>query len=138
MAGTWPATPRPPAAFAELRVPWSRSEAYADLVEQAWADGYDGLDDDGQPYTDPLPAVPFNPETGLPRRPGRGPGRAAVPDPPRPPAAPGHPRDHRRRAGAAGAEPDPGPARRARPTSSALIIWFVLTGRKDLAPPPDR
>ena len=46
------------AAFAELRTPWSRSEAYADLVEQAWAAGYDGLDDDGQPCTEPLPAIP--------------------------------------------------------------------------------
>ena len=43
------------AAFAELRTPWSRSEAYADLVEQAWAQGHDGLDGDGQPYTEPLP-----------------------------------------------------------------------------------
>jgi hypothetical protein len=46
------------AAFAELRVPWSRSEAYADLVERAWAAGYDGLDDDGQPCTEPLPPSP--------------------------------------------------------------------------------
>jgi len=27
------------AAYAELNTPWGRSEAYADLVEQAWADG---------------------------------------------------------------------------------------------------
>ncbi len=46
------------AAFAELRTPWSRSEAYADLVERAWAAGYDGLDQDGQPCTEPLPPVP--------------------------------------------------------------------------------
>src|SRR5215470_12246843 len=52
------------AAFAELRTPWSRSEAYADLVEQAWAQGH-GLDRDGdrEPCTEPLPPVPFNPET---------------------------------------------------------------------------
>src|SRR6478752_5853800 len=31
------------AAFAELRVPWSRSEAYADVVEQTRTQGYDGL-----------------------------------------------------------------------------------------------
>ena len=49
------------AAFAELRVPWSRSEAYADVVEQTRTQGYDGLDDDGQPYTEPLPRVPFDP-----------------------------------------------------------------------------
>src|ERR1043165_9483852 len=55
------------AAFAELRVPWSRSEAYADVVEQARTQGYDGFDDDGQPYTEPLPPAPFHPETGIPR-----------------------------------------------------------------------
>src|SRR2546423_15358762 len=58
---------RASAAFAELRVPWSRSEAYADVVEQARTQGYDGFDDDGQPYTEPLPPVPFDPETGIPR-----------------------------------------------------------------------
>src|ERR1700745_3964499 len=36
------------AAYAELRTPWGRSEAYADLAEQA---------DDG-PVTAPLPPVP--------------------------------------------------------------------------------
>src|SRR5215472_12188000 len=54
------------AAFAELRTPWSRSEAWADVLEQAWAAGYDGLDEDGQPCTEPVPPIPFNPETGLP------------------------------------------------------------------------
>jgi len=29
------------AAYFELCCPWGRSEAYADLVEQAWADGRD-------------------------------------------------------------------------------------------------
>ena len=102
------------AAFAELRTPWSRSEAYADLVEQAWADGYDGLDDDGQPCTEPLPPIPLD-QTSLPRGdPVARPSTAAEPDPPRPPAAPSRPRDHRRRAVPAGAEPDPGPARRPR------------------------
>jgi hypothetical protein len=126
------------AAFAELRTPWSRSEAWADLAEQAWAAGYDGLDDDGQPCTEPLPPVPVNPETGLPRgdplavlaglpsrvrkgRPLRLALRAII-------AAvlsllvltliPGQP---------------------AAPADVlGLIIWFVLTGRKDLAPPPER
>ena len=42
------------AAFAELRTPWGRSEAYADLVEQAWREGrFD--DDDDEPGTAPLP-----------------------------------------------------------------------------------
>jgi hypothetical protein len=126
------------AAFAELRTPWSRSEAYADLVEQAWAAGHDGLDDDGQPYTEPLPPVPPGFQTSLPRgdpiallagfpsrirrgRPLRLAIRAII-------AAvlsllvlnliPGQP---------------------AAPADIlGLIIWFVLTGRKDLAPPPER
>ena len=51
------------AAYAELRTPWSRSEAYADLVEQARREGrYDehrelhpaGTD----PGTEPLPIIP--------------------------------------------------------------------------------
>ena len=51
---------------------WSCSEAYADLVEQAWAAGHDGLDDDGQPYTEPLPAVPLDfRDRPAPRRPDR-------------------------------------------------------------------
>ena len=45
------------AAYAELRTPWSRSEAYADLVGQAWREGrYDdySLDPDGTgPGTEP-------------------------------------------------------------------------------------
>ncbi|MGH3180947.1 MAG: hypothetical protein ACRDOE_03445 [Streptosporangiaceae bacterium] len=127
------------AAFAELRTPWSRSEAYADLVEQAWASGHDGLDDDGEPCTEPLPAVPAaDVAPGIPRgdllavlvqlpsrvrrgRPGRLLIRAAV-------AAalcllvlnliPGQP---------------------AAPADVlGLVLWFVLTGRKDLAPPPER
>ena len=36
------------AAYTELRTPWGRSEAYADLVEQAWADGR--YDDYPDPY----------------------------------------------------------------------------------------
>ena len=38
------------AAYAELRTPWGRSEAYADLLQQA------GLD--GEAPTGPLPAIP--------------------------------------------------------------------------------
>src|SRR3974390_1416305 len=72
------------AAFAELRTPWGRSEAYADLVEQAWREGrFD--DDDNEPGTAPLP-----------------------------PPAPAHPRRCRRRAVGGGAGPDPRPARRPR------------------------
>ena len=123
------------AAYFELCCPWGRSEAYADLVEQAWAQGHDGLDGDGEPCTEPLPPVPFNPETAIPRgdpvavlvqlpsrirrgRPGRLFLRAVI-------AAalsllvlnliPGSP---------------------AAPADIlGLAIWFVLTGRHDLAPP---
>ena len=45
------------AAFAELRTPWSRSDAYADLGKQDWAADRNGLDGDGEPYTEPLPPV---------------------------------------------------------------------------------
>ena len=96
------------AAFAELRIPWSRSEAYADVVEQARAQGYDGLDDDGQPYTEPLPRIPFDPENGIPYGdPVAIADPAAVTHQPRPPAAPCPPRDHRRRAVSHSAAADP-------------------------------
>jgi len=108
------------AAFAELRTPWSRSEAWADLAEQAWAQGRDAPGgeevDHGEPDTSPLPAIPAARPPGSP--PGTGPAHplvaAAVPDPPRPPRPPAPPRRHRRRLVPAGAEPDLGPARRPR------------------------
>src|SRR5579862_6119243 len=40
------------AAYAELRTPWARSEAYADLAERAWAPR-GGI----EPDTSPLPVV---------------------------------------------------------------------------------
>ena len=127
------------AAFAELRTPWSRSEAYADLVEQAWAAGHDGLDDDGQPYTEPLPAIPAadtpagisrgDPVTLLVQLPSR--------------IHRGRPLRLLIRAAVAAAlsllvlNLIPG-----QPAVVAdvlgLVLWFVLTGRKDLAPPPER
>ena len=88
------------AAYAELRTPWGRSEAYADLIEH--------LHD-----TTPLPPVP----PGWDRPPpAHHPAAAAAPraHPPRPPAAPGHPRHHRRRAVPGRAGADPRPARRPR------------------------
>ena len=128
------------AAYAELRTPWGRSEAYADLAEQARREGR--YDDGAGPGTEPLPAIPavagqavlrpFSPwrllfaVVWLPSRIGRGRPlrlliRAAI-------AAvlslavlvliPGQP---------------------AAPADVAVLItWFVLTGRKDLAPPPER
>src|SRR5271163_4569333 len=115
------------AAYAQLRTPWARSEAYADLTE------------DGEPDTSPLPAVPAD----------------AWP-PPVPPWQPllhlawvparirrGRPLRLLIRAAVAGAlslvvlHLIPGTA--AAPADvGGLIWWFVLTGRKDLAPPPER
>jgi hypothetical protein len=50
------------AAFHELSTPWGRSEAYADLVDQAWADGrYDDYPDRYSRGPDPVqpPAQPW-------------------------------------------------------------------------------
>ena len=115
------------AAYAELRSPWGRSEAYADLADQA---------DDG-PVTAPLPPVPgeappvppWQPLLALTQVPARirsgRPLRLAIRGliasvlalivlqlVPGTPAAPAD--------------------------ILGLTIWFVLTGRKDLAPPPER
>jgi hypothetical protein len=115
------------AAYAELRSPWGRSEAYADLADQA---------DDG-PVTAPLPPVPgeeppvppWQPLLALTQVPARirsgRPLRLAIRGliatvlglivlqlVPGTPAAPAD--------------------------ILGLTIWFVLTGRKDLAPPRER
>ena len=125
------------AAYAELRTPWGRSEAWADLAEQAWADGRDGPEGDGEPDTSPLPAIPAGP-------PG--------PPPAHPLAAlwqlPSRIRRGRplrllfRAALAAGlslAVLALIPGQPAAPADVAILItWFALTGRKDLAPPPER
>ena len=120
------------AAYAELRTPWSRSEAYADQAERAEAD-------DGGPVTSPLPPVPG--------------GEQPVPPPPwqalialaRVPARVrrGRPLRLAIRAAVAAALSlavlalIPGTA--AAPADiTGLVTWFVLTGRKDLAPPPER
>jgi hypothetical protein len=124
------------AAFAELNTPWGRSEAYADLVEKAWRDGRFG--DDQEPDTSPLPAVPATRHMPgaprhrlaevweLPSRVRRGrPLRLAV------------------RAAVAAVLSlvvlalIPG-APAALADITGLGMWFVLTGRKDLAPPPER
>ena len=115
------------AAYAELRTPWGRSEAYADLSDQA-GDG---------PVTVPLPPVP---------------GEA----PPAPPwqsllaltQVPARIRSGRPLRLAIRALIAAGlalivlqliPGTPAAPADIlGLILWFVLTGRKDLAPPPDR
>jgi hypothetical protein len=118
------------AAYAELRTAWGRSEARADLAERA--------ERSGEPDTSPLPAIPgevpppvppWLPLPGLGRLPARiGRGRplrllvraavaallsmavlALIPGTPAAPADVG-----------------------------GLVVWFVLTGRRDLAPPPER
>jgi hypothetical protein len=129
------------AAYAELRTPWSRSEAYADVVEQAWQEG---RDDDypgaAGPGTEPLPAVPaatasasrrVSPWPGLPAliwlpsrirrgRPLRLLLRAAL------------------AAGLSLAVLALIPGQPAAPADVAILItWFALTGRKDLAPPAE-
>jgi hypothetical protein len=128
------------AAFAELNTPWGRSEAYADLVERARREGrFD--DDDDEPGTAPLPAVPaaaslrlhpvspwqlvlalvWLPSRVRCGRPLRLLTRAAI------------------AAGLSLAVLALIPGQPAAPADIAgLITWFVLTGREDLAPPPER
>ena len=121
------------AAYAELRTPWSRSEAFADLTGQAGQAGAEA-----EPVTAPLPAIPAEalPPASpwaplialwkLPARIRRGrPLRLAI------------------RAGLAAAlslavlQLIPGMAA-ALADITGLITWFVLTGRRDLAAPPER
>ena len=114
-----------------MRTPWGRSEAYADLLQQAELDG--------EATTGPLPAVPAEsgPAGGLPRHP-----LAAVWEFPAR-VRRGRPRRLLIRAVIAAAlslavlQLIPGTAA-ARADVAGLIIWFVLTGRRDLAPRPER
>jgi hypothetical protein len=118
------------AAYAELRTAWGRSEAYADLMEQA--------DLAAEPVTGPLPAVPADgPPGGLPRHP-----LAAVWEFPAR-IHRGRPRRLLLRAVIAAVlslvvlQLIPGAA--AAPADVAgLVLWFGLTARRDLAPPPER
>ena len=126
------------AAYAELRTPWSRSEAYADLMEQAQAQGFDGLDGDGEPYTEPLPPVPPGWETAVPPSVTL---RALLLVPER--IWHGHPIRLALRAIIAAvlslAVLQLIPGSPAAPADVlGLGLWFVLTARADLAPPPGR
>ena len=136
------------AAYAELRTPWSRSEAYADLVAQGWREGRFG-DDDDEPGTGPPSAAPTAP---LSVAPGAPPLRLRPFSAWQLPFAlvllPSRIRRGRRlrllirgviAAGLSLAVLALIPGQPAAPAFvSALITWFVLTGRKDLAPPPER
>ena len=117
------------AAYAELRTPWGRSEAYADLIQQA--------DRAAQADTGPLPVIPGGEPPGLPRHP-----LAALWEFPAR-VRRGRPRRLLIRAVIAAVlslvvlNLIPGTA--AAPADiTGLITWFVLTARRDLAPPPER
>ena len=119
------------AAYAELRTPWGRSEAYADLVQRA---GHDS-----EPATGPLPPIAdCDPRAdGPPRHP-----LAAVLEFPAR-IRYGRPGHLLLRAVIAAAlalvvlQLIPGTT--AAPADiTGVITWFVLTGRRDLAPPPER
>ena len=112
------------AAYAQIRDPWARSEAYADMME-------------GQPDTTPLPPVPPSFETDRPP-PGY---RPLLLLPER--IWHGHPLRLALRAIIAAVLSlvvlalIPGSA--AAPADVFGVgLWFVLTARSDLAPPPGR
>jgi hypothetical protein len=137
------------AAFAELRTPWSRSEAYANLVDQARRDGrydaYPGAHPDGgdpgaDPGTEPLPVIPGTWSGPGPRWSGRL-LLALVWLPAR--IQRGRPLHLLIRATVAAglslAVLALVPGNPSAPADIAVLItWFFLTGRKDLAPPPER
>ncbi len=115
------------AAYAELRTPWGRSEAYADLAERA-----------NGPVTSPIPVIPG--EEPQPVPPWQ-PLLALVQLPAR--IRRGRPLHLAIRAIIAAVlslvvlQLIPGtPA--APADVLGLVLWFVLTGRRDLAPPPER
>ena len=119
------------AAYAELRTPWSRSEAYADVTERA---ARAGQEPDTSPLpvirdTDPAPPPPWQPLLALWQLPAR--------------VRRGRPLHLAIRAIFAAVlavlllQLIPGSA--AAPADVIGIgLWFVLSGRKDLAPPPER
>jgi hypothetical protein len=119
------------AAYAELRTPWARSEAYADLRERAERGGE-------EPDTSPLPVIggpgpapapPWQPVLALVYLPSR--------------ICRGRPLHLAIRGIIAAALSlvvlwlIPGSP--AAPADVAgLALWFVLSGRRNLAPPPER
>jgi hypothetical protein len=119
------------AAYAELRTPWARSEAYADLAERA-ARGGDEPDTSPLPVIggpEPVPVPPWQPLLALWQLPAR--------------IWRGRPLPLAIRGVIAAAlsllvlHMIPGSA--AAPADVfGLALWFVLSGRRDLAPPPER
>ena len=115
------------AAYAELRTGWGRSEAYADLADRA----------DG-PVTTPIPLIPGDDE---PPPPPWQPLLALVYLPAR--IRRGRPLRLATRAVIAAALSlvvlQVIPGTQAAPADVLLLVlWFALTGRRDLAPPPER
>jgi hypothetical protein len=118
------------AAYAELRTPWARSEAYADLAERA-GDG---------PDTSPIPVLRDPDPEGAPPPPWQ-PFLALV----QVPARIGHGRPARLAIRAVAAAAVAAGVLQLFPGSPAapadvlgVALWFVLTARSDLAPPPER
>ena len=117
------------AAYAQLRTPWARSEAWADLAERAG----------NGPDTAPIPVLRIPREEEAP--PPWQPFLALV----QVPARIGHGRPLRLLIrGAAAAAVAVGvlqliPGSPAAPADVlGVALWFVLTARSDLAPPPER
>jgi hypothetical protein len=109
------------AAYAALRTPWGRSEAYADVIAST-----------------PVPTLPA-PRSG--RRPGAGLTRRLFMAPAR--VRHGRPARLAVRALAAvllalAADRAGGAARPTAGLITGLAVWLGLTGRGDLAPPPGR
>jgi hypothetical protein len=126
------------AAYAEIRTPWARSEAYADHADHADRAGQGG-DEDEEPDTAPLPLVPG--ETLYQPVPPRQRLMALAQVPAR--IRRGRPLRLLIRAAIAAvlslAVLALIPGTPAAPADVAgVILWFVLTGRRDLAPPPER
>jgi hypothetical protein len=116
------------AAYAELRTPWGRSEAHADLAEQA-GDGPATFPIPVMPGEEPPPVPPWQPLLALAQVPAR--------------IRSGRPLRLAIRGliatGLALIVLQLIPGTPAAPADIlGLIIWFVLTGRNDLAPPPER
>jgi hypothetical protein len=131
------------AAFAQLNTPWARSEAYADLVEQAWQQGH--TDDDypegyprGWPGDQPAPPEP-GPQPVPIRDALRMAARYLAAIPAR--ARHGHPARLLLRAAVtaalcAAALALIGNPALAQYAALTLIITFAVLARQDLAPPP--